>query len=62
MRLIPKKEVCKKIGFSAAHLDRFRSDERYAHLSFPAPVRIGFKVLWSEEEVEKWIADQLAKR
>ncbi|MGI1661360.1 helix-turn-helix transcriptional regulator [Palleronia sp. KMU-117] len=62
MRLLTKKVVCERIGFSPAHLDRFRFDEDYAHLSFPKPVRIGFKVLWSEEEVDAWINTQLASR
>lgn len=62
MRLLTKKMVCQKIGFSPAHLDRFRSDDQYTHLCFPAPVRIGVKVLWSEEEVDSWIAGQLSKR
>lgn len=62
MRLLTKKEVAKKIGFSNAHLDRFRFDPAYVHVVFPQPVRIGYKVLWSEEEVDDWIRSQLSKR
>ncbi len=61
-RLLTKKQVCEKIGFSRAHVDRLRNDEKYADLAFPKPVRIGFKVLWCETEVENWILTQLAKR
>lgn len=61
-RLLTKKEVCHKVGFSRAHVDRLWRDEKYAHYAFPKPVRIGFKVLWSEAEVDEWILAQLAKR
>lgn len=62
MKLLTKKAVAAKIGFCLAHLDRFRFDPAYAYLGFPQPVRIGYKVLWSESEVDDWIEAQLAKR
>lgn len=62
MRLLTKKDVCKKVGFSPAHVDRFRFDKAYAYLAFPKPVRIGYKVLWSEDEMDAWIAQQLSTR
>ena len=60
--LLTKKMVAAKIGFSLTHIDRFRFDPAYAWLGFPKPVRIGWKVLWSSREVNKWILAQLAKR
>ena len=62
MKLLTKKQVCEKIGFSRAHVDRLTHDEKYAHLGFPKPTHVGFKVLWSEAEVDEWIEAQLAKR
>lgn len=62
MKLLTKKMVASKIGFSLAHLDRLRIDPAYGHLGFPKPVRIGYKVLWSEAEVDDWIVAQLATR
>ena len=62
MRLLTKKEVCKKVGFCSAHIDRFRNDPAYAHLEFPVATKIGFKVLWSEQEVDDWIQAQLDRR
>jgi predicted DNA-binding transcriptional regulator AlpA len=62
MKLLTKKIVAAKIGFSLAHLDRLRFDPAYAYLGFPVPVRIGYKVLWSEAEVDSWIELQLDRR
>lgn len=62
MKLLTMKQVCQKIGFSRAHIDRFRSDPRYRSVQFPKPVQIGFKVLWSEDELDAWITAQLNKR
>jgi predicted DNA-binding transcriptional regulator AlpA len=62
MRLLTKRDVCQKIGFSRAHVDRLTNDEDYAKFAFPKPTRIGYKVLWSETEVDAWIAAQLARR
>lgn len=62
MKLLTMKQVCAKVGFSRAHINRFRSDPEYAFVGFPRPVRIGLKVLWSEDEVDDWIHKQLAKR
>ena len=62
MRLLTKKEVCAKVGFSRAHVDRLTNDPAYAHYGFPKPTRIGVKVLWSEAEIDEWIVAQLARR
>lgn len=62
MRLLTMKQVCERVGFCRTHVNRFRTDEAYSHLGFPKPVRIGFKVLWSEGEIDDWITAQLAKR
>lgn len=62
MKLLTMKAVCAKVGFSRAHIDRFRSDPEYAHVQFPKPVRVGFKVLWSEDEIDNWIKAQLDAR
>lgn len=62
MKLLTMKQVCGKVGFSRAHINRFREDPQYEHVRFPRPARIGFKVLWSEEEVDSWIQAQLDKR
>lgn len=62
MRLLTKKAVCEKVGFSRAHVDRFTNDHEYAHYGFPKPTRIGMKVLWCETEVDEWIVWRLAQR
>lgn len=54
-RLITKKEVCFKIGYGRAHLDRLVNDPAYAHYGFPRPVSGHFKRLWFEDEVDAWI-------
>lgn len=62
MKLLTMKQVCEKVGFSRAHINRFRFCDEYAHVGFPEPARVGFKVLFSEGEIDAWIATQLAKR
>ncbi len=62
MRLLTMKQVCEKVGFSRTQINRFRHDEKYAHVAFPRPIVQGIKVLWSEDEIDDWIRLQLAKR
>lgn len=62
MKLLTMKQVCEKVGFSRAHINRFRFDEEYAHVGFPKAARVGSKVLFSGDEIDDWIIKQLAKR
>ena len=57
-RLLTKKELRHKIGFSFAHIDRLEASMP----TFPKRVRIGFRVFWSEREVDRWIEEQLNTR
>ena len=62
-RLLTKKDLRHKIGFSFAHIDRLEAQSTPpGRTTFPRRVRIGFRVFWSESEVDQWIADQLAYR
>lgn len=62
-RLLTKKELRHKIGFSFAHIDRLEAQPTPpGRIDFPRRVRIGFRVFWSEIETDRWIADQLAHR
>lgn len=61
-RLLTKKQVCEKVGFSRAHVDRMTNDLEYSRYGFLKPVRIGIKVLYDEAEVDDWITAWLAKR
>ncbi len=60
--LLTKKDVCFLLGFSSAHIDRFRFDKDYEHLKFPTSVNIGFKVFWRPSDIEKWAEAQLSKK
>lgn len=62
MKLLTMKQVCAKVGFSRAHINRFRNDPEYEDLGFPKAARIGFKVLFPEDEIDDWIQAQLDKR
>lgn len=62
MRLLSKKEVREKVGFSPAHIARMETEPEYAHLGFPKRVRIGFRVFWVELEIEDWIRQRIAIR
>ena len=60
VRLIRKREVCARVGFSLSELHR-----RIAAHDFPAPVRLGPKcraVAFSEREVDAYIAALIADR
>lgn len=61
-RLIPKKEVKELVAFGFAHIDRMEKDPEYAHLDFPKRVRVGFRVLWVESEIQDWISKRIAER
>lgn len=61
-RLLSKKGVRDKVGFSFAHIDRMENDPDYVDYGFPKRVQIGFRVFWVEEEIDTWIAAQIAKR
>jgi prophage regulatory protein len=62
MKLLSKKAVREKVGVSFAQIDRWEKDAEYAHLEFPARTRIGFKVFWSDEEIDDFIRRQLERR
>jgi predicted DNA-binding transcriptional regulator AlpA len=55
--LLTRKQVLARIGMRRSWL---RSAVVAGH--FPAPVRIGGRVLWSQREVAAWVADALAQR
>ncbi|QXT40980.1 helix-turn-helix transcriptional regulator [Gymnodinialimonas ceratoperidinii] len=57
MKLLTKKQVREKVGFSFAHIDRMENAKR-----FPQRVKIGFRVFWSDEEIEVWITSHLNAR
>lgn len=55
-RLISKKEVCKLLSVAPATIDRWnnQSDPCY-RAEFPRRRQLGFRVLWSEREVQAFI-------
>jgi len=56
-RLIQLTEVCRRTGFSRAQI------RRWAKLGkFPKPAKIGAAIRWSSNEVNAWIAEQVAAR
>lgn len=61
-KLISKKQVIELVSISKTQLDRWENDKEYAHLGFPKRLHIGFRALWSYEEIQDWIAAQKAKR
>ena len=62
-KLISKKTICEVTGLSRATIDRYANDPKYAHVGFPAGVKVGgFRKLWSADEVAAWIEAQLSRR
>lgn len=61
-KLLSKKAVRERVGFSFAHIARMTSEPDYAHYAFPKPVRIGFRVFWVEHEIENWLLERIKQR
>lgn len=58
MKFLRKKDVREKTTLSYSSIDRLEAAGR-----FPPRRRLGqLRVYWLEEEVEKWMLDQLEKR
>lgn len=54
-RLLSMKQIQELIPLSRAQLDRYVSDPAYAHLGFPKPFKIGFRVFFLEQDIVDWI-------
>ena len=61
-RLLSMKQVQELIPLSRAQLDRYVHDPVYAHLGFPKPYRIGFRVFFLEQDIVDWIDRITAQR
>ena len=57
MKLLPKKAVCEKIGFSFAHIDRLEDAGK-----LPKRIKVGFRVFWLDSEIDDWIKERIAER
>lgn len=57
MKLLTKKALREKIGFSFAHIDRFEDAGR-----LPKRIKVGFRVFWLESEIDDWILARIAER
>ena len=57
MRLLTKKMVAEKTGYSAAHLMRMSKAGRFPMFWKPGGGKLA-GVRWSEDAVDAWIADQ----
>ena len=55
--LLTRKQVLARVGMRRTWLREAVRTKR-----FPAPVRIGSRVLWVEREVAEWIATRLRER
>lgn len=54
-RLVRLKEVQHRVGLGRSTIYRWMAQGR-----FPKPVQIGgYAVAWAEEEIDRWILDQL---
>ena len=61
-RLIQVGEVSAMTSMSRTQIHRLCSDPKYAHLKFPAPMRIGTqRMAWSLPAIRQWITDRVAQ-
>jgi predicted DNA-binding transcriptional regulator AlpA len=56
------KEVCDLLGVARQTVNRYSFDPEYAHLGFPKPFKLGFRVFYEAALIETWIEKQLPKR
>ena len=56
-RLLTKKALRERIGFSFAHIDRLEAADL-----LPKRIKIGGRVFWLESEIETWIDARVAER
>ncbi len=54
-RLLSMKQVQELIPLSRAQLDRYVHDPAYAHMDFPKPYKVGFRVFFLEQAIIDWI-------
>jgi predicted DNA-binding transcriptional regulator AlpA len=61
-RLLSMKQVQELIPLSRAQLDRYVHDPVYAHMGFPKPYKIGFRVFFLEQAIFDWIDQVTSER
>lgn len=58
MKLLKKRQVCEKVAYSPAHIDRLEAQGK-----FPKRLRLGQqRVAWVEQEIDDWIQERIAER
>ncbi len=58
MRVVRKRELVKKVGYSAMHIGRLEKAGK-----FPRRIKLGPNAVgWIEAEVDEWIAARVAER
>lgn len=58
MRVITKKELAEKVGYSAMHISRLEKAGVFPRRIQLGPNRVG----WIEDEIEQWIKAKIAER
>ena len=62
-KFIRLKEVADRIGWSVPHTWRVATEERFAYLNFPKPIRLGKNsTAFVEAEVGAWQEARIAER
>lgn len=63
MNILRYPDAARKCGISKMTLYRWATQPEYAEKNFPKPISLGDNsVGFVEEEIEKWLADRVAKR
>ena len=57
MKMLRRPEAEKKVGIGTTMLY-----DLIKHHQFPKPIKLGRRSLWCEEEVDRWLEKQAAKR
>ena len=60
-KLLTKKEVCSRVGYSAAHIARLEKEGRFPERIKPGKLP-NSKAFWLESEIDKWIDDHVGSR
>ena len=60
-KLLTKKAVCEKVGYSQAHIARLEEAGQFPKRLKPGGVP-NAKALWVEDEIDLWIDTRIAER
>jgi predicted DNA-binding transcriptional regulator AlpA len=60
MKLLTKKQLKEKVGYSNQHIDRLEKEKRFPQRV--KPFGLNGRAFWVDEEVDDWITQRIIER